>query len=131
MTERVTPNPHSPYANAHPNARHLLPSFLGLAPTPGGLALTACDRMAVVPLEPLGDATDLLRAGRIGELPPGLCPSCVGAVVGEEPPEGDPRLPTQVCRECECPSSQGEWCALCRQELHEAWWPSRSSGEGR
>lgn len=115
---RVSPNPFSPYANADPDVRHLVPSLFGFGPTAGVLALTACERMAVVPDEPLRDAT-----GRLGDLPPGLCPVCVSVATGEGAPGGgDP----DVCRECGDGSSQGEWCALCRQDLHEQWWPTRN-----
>jgi hypothetical protein len=120
----VSPNPYSPYANAHPDARHLLPSFLGALPAPGGLALTGCDRMAVVPDESLTDVTALLRARRFASLPPGLCPTCVAAAAGEQP-EQPTALPPTTCQECGGGSSQGEWCALCRLELHDAWWPTR------
>ncbi|TDD31666.1 hypothetical protein E1287_25740 [Actinomadura sp. KC06] len=125
MTRCVSPNPYSPYANALPNARHLVPGFLGATPVPGVLAPTACDRMAVVPTEPLEDVTDLLIVGRATSLPPGLCTTCVGAAVGEEPPEDDPRIRPTTCRECGGASSQGEWCALCRQSLHDQWWSTR------
>ncbi|MFG1857548.1 hypothetical protein ACGFJT_37335 [Actinomadura geliboluensis] len=124
MTARVAPNPHSPYADADPDARHLLPSLFGLALAPRGLALTGCGRMAVVPEEFLADLTDLLMAGRVGELPPGLCGDCIGFATGtasELPPVHG------TCRKCGSGSSHGDLCALCRQEAHEAWWPTRGS----
>ncbi|MFV2172292.1 hypothetical protein ACFHW2_12090 [Actinomadura sp. LOL_016] len=122
MTDRVESNPHSPYADANPNARHLIPSFFGLTPGPGVLALAACGRMAVVPAEALTDVTDLLAAGRTGELPPGLCADCIGAATDT----GRPLPPVPgTCRECGSGSSHGDLCALCRQEAHEAWWPTR------
>lgn len=122
---KITPNPHSPYANADPEYRHLIPSLFGLKPKPGVLCLTACDRMAVAPEEPLQDATDRLTDG--GGLPDGLCPSCVAmAQSGEAPVPPHP----QECRECGSLGSQGEWCALCRQELHDIWWATRGPEHG-
>lgn len=119
---RVEPNPFSPYADARPTARHLIPSFFGALPEPGVLALAACERMTVVPADSLTDVTDLLRAGRIGELPPGLCADCVGVAAGD----GDPLGPVPgTCRECGSGSSHGDLCALCRQDRHEEWWPKR------
>ncbi|HEY9372562.1 hypothetical protein [Streptomyces sp.] len=126
MTDaKIDPNPYSPYANADPEWRHLIPSLFGLVPEQGVLCLTACDRMAVAPEEALREATD----GLIGaeELPDGLCPSCVAmAKDGQAPVPARP----QECRECGGLGSQGAWCALCRQELHEAWWPTRSENGG-
>jgi hypothetical protein len=118
MTDRIPPNPHSPYATADPDLRHLIPSLFGILPNPGGLTLTACERMAVVPDGTLGDATDALAESRAADLPPGLCPICVGAVTGESVPG---KQGPDTCRECGSGSSQGEWCALCRQELHDEW----------
>lgn len=120
--DRVPPNPASPYADANPDFRHLVPEFFGCTPDPGVLALVACGRMAVVPAEPLTDVHDLLTAGREAELPPGMCADCVGAATGtaaELPP-----VPG-TCRECDSPSSHGDLCALCRQDAHEKWWPTR------
>lgn len=128
MAETVAPNPRSPFANAHPMVRHLLPGFLGIAPEPGSLAVTGCGRMAVTPDEALTDVTDLISAGRVGALPPGLCPHCVGVAVGEELPEDYPPIAPSVCRECRGQSSQGVLCALCRQEFHAEWWPTRDAG---
>lgn len=123
MSERLAPNPASPYADAKPNTRHLLPSLSVFGtPIPGKLVPTGCGRMAVVPTEPLGDATDLLLAGRVGELPPGLCADCIGVATGSE--NELPPVPG-TCRECGSGSSHGNLCALCRQELHEQWWPTR------
>lgn len=122
MTERLTPNPHSPYADAGPNYRHLIPSFFGLAPDAGGLAVAACGGMTVVPEETLGDATDALREGRTADLPDGLCPICVSVATGRQAePPGTPG----VCRECSTRSSHGDLCALCRQDAHDEWWPTR------
>lgn len=122
MAERIPPNPYSPYADANPNARHLIASFLGSLPEVGVLTLAGCGRMAVVPAEPLTDVTDLLLAGRTGELPPGLCADCVGVAAGD----GEPLPPVPgTCRDCDSPSSHGDLCALCRHELHSKWWPTR------
>lgn len=123
MTERVSPNPYSPYANADPTVRHLVPSLFGCDPRPGGLVTAACGPMVVVREGPLGDATDALAEGRLDDLPDGLCRSCVLAATswgGIERP-----TVTQQCAECGGQSSQGEWCALCRQDLHDEWWPTR------
>lgn len=115
----IAPNPHSPYADADPNSRHLFPSyaFFG-APTPGGLATTGCERLAVVPEEPLKDAAD-------GILPDGLCPACLAAMRGEELPE-DVR-PVTDCRSCDSSTYHDGLCAMCRMEAHEAWWPTRDA----
>lgn len=122
---KITPNPFSPYANADPEWRHLIPSLFGLVPEPGVLCLTACDLMAVAPEEPLKDATDGLIGG--DNLPDGLCPSCVAmAQSGQSPVPPRP----QECRECGDLGSQGEWCALCRQDLHDEWWPTRGPEHG-
>lgn len=126
MTDRIKPNPYSPYADADPDVRHLFPSFFGNLPTPGGLALTGCERMAVVPEETLTDVTDLLDAGRISDLPPGLCPVCVSVATGEGSAGGDG---ADVCRECGARTSHGDWCALCRQDLHDEWWPNREASD--
>lgn len=126
--EQILPNPRSPYANAVPTARHLLPglSIFG-RPIPGKLAPTACDRMALVPDGALGDATNALAETRLDDLPPGLCRSCVlvATAAGRVSFRQDP----QTCRECGGASSQGEWCALCRQELHDKWWPGPQPGD--
>ena len=124
---KITPNPYSPYANADPEHRHLIPSLFGIGPESGVLALTGCDRMAVVPEEPLRDATAAVVGGDLASLPEGLCPSCVAmASSGEEPVPAR----SQECRECGSLGSQGEWCALCRQDLHDAWWATRASENG-
>lgn len=126
MTDRIAPNPYSPYANTDPNQRHLIPSFLGAPPNPGVLALTACERMTVVPDGTLGEATDALREGRLDDVPPGLCRSCV--LVATATGGADFRQSPQACEECGGQSSQGRWCALCRQELHEKWWAKYADG---
>lgn len=124
MADRVPPNPYSPYADADPDVRHLIPAFFGLGPKPGALALTGCERMAVAPEEKLTDVTDLLIAGRISDLPPGLCPVCISVATGEGVAGGDG---TGECRECGAGTSHGDLCALCRQDLHEEWWPTRKA----
>lgn len=122
---KIAPNPFSPYANADPEYRHLIPSLFGIAPKAGVLALTACDRMAVVPEEPLTDATDALDAG--AGLLDRLCPSCVAVAQSGDRPI--PPRPNE-CRECGSLGSQGVICALCRQELHDAWWATRGGEHG-
>lgn len=132
MPERVPPNPHSPYADADPEYRHLIPHFLGLRPDPGVLAVAACERMAVVPDEPLTDVTTFIMAGNTQALPPGVCPACIEVAAGKTRPE---RQSPATCRECGGGSSHGELCALCRQDLHDEWRATQSaspagSGEG-
>jgi hypothetical protein len=118
MTERIAPNPYSPYADADPTYRHAVPSLFGTLPTPGGLTVVACGRMAVVPTEPLQDAER-------PDLPEGFCPACITVM------NGGRELPTErgTCKECGHGSSHGDLCALCRQELHDTWWPTRDGGE--
>lgn len=122
MADRVPPNPYSPFADADPDLRHLIPSPFGALPKPGGLTVTACERMAVVPEDTLKDVTDLLIAGRVSELPPGLCPVCISVATGEGVAGGDG---TGECEDCGDLTSHGDLCALCRQDLHDEWWPSR------
>ncbi|WP_171108635.1 MULTISPECIES: hypothetical protein [unclassified Streptomyces] len=112
---KVEPNPHSPYANADPNYRHIFPSpiFFPQA-APGVLALTACQGMAVVP-------EALIETEPGAPLPDGLCPACVTVMQGGAPP----KRPSSECGDCAAPTWHGELCALCRQEKHEAWWPTR------
>lgn len=120
MTDRLAPNPHSPYADADPNHRHVISgnSFFG-SPRPGSLIPTACERLAVVPDEPLRNAYD------DATLPDGLCPDCVTVMQG-----GDaPAQPVANCRECESLTAHDGLCALCRQSQHEAWWPTRGTEE--
>lgn len=115
----LTPNPHSPYADADPTYRHMIPSFFLCAPPkPGVLALTGCERMAVVPEEGL-------RAAGVGPRPDGLCPACLAAMRGEELPL-DVR-PTANCRECHALTAHDGLCAVCRQEAHETWWLTRDT----
>ncbi|MFB6934550.1 hypothetical protein [Streptomyces chartreusis] len=112
----LAPNPHSPYADADPTKRHIFAAFAFFGdPTPGGLVPTACERLAVVPEEPLtGTSPD-------AELPDGLCPLCVAVMQGGD----EPRHPVTDCRECEAVTDHDGLCALCRQEKHDAWWPTR------
>ncbi|MEX3206041.1 hypothetical protein [Streptomyces acidiscabies] len=112
---KLTPNPHSPYADANPDVRHIFPSPI-FFPTakPGVLALTACEGMAVVPEE-------MTQTAPGAELPEGLCPDCVTVMQGGRPP----KRPSSKCGECGSATWHGELCALCRQEKHEAWWPTR------
>jgi hypothetical protein len=111
----VTPNPHSPYATATPDVRHIfaVPVFFP-APKPGGLLPTACAAMAVV-------GEDVIETRPGAELPEGLCPLCVTVMNGGQPPART----TSECGECGSATWHGEWCALCRQEKHEEWWPTR------
>lgn len=120
MTTKIEPNPHSPYANADPGLRHAYPSFFGAVPEPGLLTVTGCRRMAVVAESTPRDVLDEIAAGR---LPEGMCPICIEAATEGE--QGISSLPAQRCRECGGGSTQGEICALCRQELHGVWWSSR------
>ncbi|MER5213672.1 hypothetical protein ABT063_24650 [Streptomyces sp. NPDC002838] len=111
----VAPNPVSPYADADPQYRHIFPSPIFFpAPNPGVLALTACEGMAVVP-------EALIQTEPGAALPDGLCPACVTVMQGGEPP----KRPTSECGECGTATWHGALCALCRQEKHEAWWPTR------
>ena len=117
----VAPNPSSPYANADPDTRHLIDGFFG-ASKPGGLIPTACERLAVVPEEPL------TAAGSAGpSWPEGMCPDCIKAydaqMAGRE--YVDDR-PVTDCRECESQTRHDRLCAICRQEKHEEWWPTRT-----
>ncbi|MDQ0809886.1 hypothetical protein QFZ63_001600 [Streptomyces sp. B3I7] len=112
----IAPNPRSPYASADPQYRHIFPSPIFFpTPTPGVLAAAACNLMAVVP-------ADLIET-RPGEpLPNGLCPDCVTVMQGGAPP----KHPSSLCGECGSATWHGELCALCRQEKHEQWWPTRN-----
>lgn len=116
--KRVEPNPYSPYATADPDLRHMFVPFFGGIPDAGVLALAECERQAVVPADTV-DCTDAVMEGRLTDLPPGLCPVCITVATGQgEPGQQHP----ETCRRCEGVSSQGEWCAMCRFELHEEWW---------
>ncbi|MFE6284385.1 hypothetical protein [Streptomyces sp. NPDC057877] len=113
----VLPNTFSPYADADPLYRHLitvfLPSLFG-EPKPGTLTVTSCERLAVVPAEPLTVADEPDQ-----ELPTGLCPLCLAVMSGEQPA---PRYPSGPCRRCEVITSHNGLCAQCRQEQHADWW---------
>lgn len=112
----VMPNPYSPYADADPLYRHLFPVFareLHGDPAPGALVLTTCERMTVVPDEPITYTHEME-----GPLPDGLCPLCLAVRRGEAPP----RLPTTECRRCESSTPHNGLCALCRQDQHANWW---------
>jgi hypothetical protein len=123
---KIAPNPFSPYANANLEWRHAYPSFFGALPQPGVLTITGCRRMAVVAESMPRDVLDEIAVGR---LPEGMCPACMQAATeGEQHISG---LPPQRCRECGGDSSQGEWCALCRQELHNIWWATRGQESAR
>jgi|SRR5699024_4970894 len=79
MSTRAAPNPHSPYADADPDVRHLFPNPTFFPdPTPGALLPAACGGMAVVPTEPLHVTPD-------EHLPEGLCPACVAQMRGRLP----------------------------------------------
>ena len=113
----VAPNPHSPHADADPRYRHVLPTPASFgAPRPGTLLPTACSRLAVVPDEALR-----LAAG--DDLPDGLCPACLAALRGQEPP-----LEIRPISKCACgmTTEYDGRCALCRQEDHDEWWPTRA-----
>ncbi|WP_460071119.1 hypothetical protein [Streptomyces sp. YKOK-I1] len=112
---KLAPNPHSPYADATPDVRHIFPSpiFFPQA-APGVLALTACEGMAVVPEQ-------MTETGPDAELPEGLCPDCVTVMRGGEPPARS----SSECGQCGSATYHGALCALCRQEGHEDWWPTR------
>lgn len=114
---KVEPNPFSPYADAAPDVRHLFQSPIFFPdPVPGALALTGCERMAVVP-EPLPDTA------AVTELPEGLCPACLSVMHGNDWPDWG--SPTE-CDSCGTATQHGLMCALCRQEMHEQWWPTRN-----
>jgi hypothetical protein len=122
MPDRLTPNPYSPYADADPQYRHLVPGLFGIAPPEGVLTIAACGLMTVVPGGDLGDATDALIDHRFDDLPEGLCPRCIGVATGRE---GEISGAPTTCEECGTTTRHARWCALCRQELHDQWWPNR------
>lgn len=110
---RIEPNPRSPFADADLRYRHIFLSRAFFpAPQPGVLALAECDRLAVVPTEPLRDAL------ADGELPDGLCPACLAAMRGEKLP-ADVR-PVSDCRECSSRTDRDGLCVMCRMDGHEA-----------
>ncbi len=111
----LTPNPSSPFATAAPDVRHLIPTVeLFGAPRPGALVLVGCDRLAVVPTEPLTEAnsTD-------GTLPDGLCPDCIAEMQGTSQ---TPEQPSSECGECGSVTRHGGLCVLCRMDAHDEWW---------
>ncbi|MFE6126771.1 hypothetical protein ACFQ6Q_00640 [Streptomyces sp. NPDC056437] len=112
----IAPNPHSPHATADPNTRHMIPSFIFAAPVPGVLALTGCNRLAVVPSEPLQ------TAGEEAAFPPGMCDDCIAAWHAVQRGEelADDR-PLTDCTSCESPTRHGKLCALCAQDAHDEW----------
>jgi hypothetical protein len=122
MSEPLTPNSYSPYADADPNYRHLIPSLFGIDPIPGKLTVAACGGMVVVRDGAFDDATETLDAGRTEDLPPGMCPICIAVASGQQ---HEPPGQRGTCSRCDGGSSHGDMCALCRQELHDAWWPTR------
>jgi hypothetical protein len=125
---RIAPNPHSPYASANPDVRHIFPSPIFFpAPTPGVLAPAACNLMAVVPDE-------LIETQPGAPLPDGLCADCVTVMQGGNPsrtsaassasPPGSPRCcpPTSTTSNrspAACPSSS--------PSSPPAWRPSTTS----
>jgi hypothetical protein len=121
MNEPLAPNPHSPFATADPQTRHLLPnlSIFG-TPRPGVLHPTSCGELAVVPDGKLG----LLNPA---DPPEGLCAACLRAArTGREPKStGDPT----ECTRCDSLTWHGELCAVCRQEMHDAWRDAFNTGE--
>lgn len=117
MTTTVDPNPYSPYADADPTTRHVFPSPIFFpTPNPGVLALTACEGMAVVPEGTVEIEPD-------APLPDGVCRACVVVMQGGQPP----KRPTSECGECGAATWHDGLCACCRQEAHEAWWPTRDT----
>lgn len=108
--DRLAPNPSSPYADADPQYRHIIPSFFGLMANPGSLSTTACGRLAVVPTEPLRDVES------VDSMPPGMCPTCWHVAM-----EGGiaPEWPIGRCRECGTLTRHDGLCAVCRREAHE------------
>lgn len=110
----VSPNPFSPFADADPALRHLLPvpAFLPGAPAPGTLSFTGCGRLAAVPADPV-------EIDPAAQLPDGVCPRCTAALRAGAP-QWDNR-PAAACRACGTPTLHDALCALCRQDLHAAW----------
>mgnify|MGYP001577830958 FL=1 len=119
MIDRVEPNPYSPYATADPTTRHIfaVPIFFP-EPRPGGLCPTACDELAVVP-------EDLLEIEQGQPLPDGLCEPCITAMRNGRPKTPD----TADTGRCSLFTRRPDLCALCRQEAHDAWWPTRDATE--
>ncbi|GCD94056.1 hypothetical protein [Embleya hyalina] len=112
MTDRIAPNPPSPYATADPEYRHMVYEFLGISPADGCLTPTLCDELAVVPDEPLrySDETRVL--------PDGMCPRCAAVARGNG--IGPDTRPRTECTQCGHTTPYGQLCALCRQDAHDA-----------
>jgi hypothetical protein len=123
---KLAPNPYSPYADADPRFRHLVPSLFGIPPKAGVLAVAACGGMAVVPEGTLGDATDALKEGRLADLPEGLCPNRLAVATGAGIEAGAHVSPGE-CSECGDRTLHGSCCALCRQEMHDQWRASQAT----
>lgn len=116
MPDRVSPNPPSPFADADPTRRHLLLTLVFLPlPAPGHLAMTGCDRAAVVPDEPV-------EVGSTDELPEGICPLCITAFEAVQHGHGALRAPLDDCRICAAPTRcEAVVCGPCRSDLHDQW----------
>lgn len=125
MPHAVAPNPYSPWADATPAHRHILPvpellAAAGATPVPGTLAPTGCGRLAVVP-------ADVLEIGPDREMPANACPRCFDAMR-----EGQPRQlpgPAMPCVDCGTATLHTGLCPLCRQERHDAWWAARKAAD--
>ncbi|MFJ5804834.1 hypothetical protein [Streptomyces sp. NPDC093093] len=115
----LAPNPHSPYATAAPDVRHIIPTLVfGALPTPGTLVAAGCDRLTVVPTEPLTNTAP-------GDpLPDGLCPDCITAMNGGTLPDPGP---ARICTDCGLSTRHNGMCALCRMDAHDAWQAQRAA----
>lgn len=119
MTPRLEPNRYSPFADADPKYRHILPSPVFFpAAAPGVLAPTACEYLAVVP-----DGLSEIPTGE-NTLPDGLCPTCVGVMRRTWKPV---RGPVVQCQVCESDTRHECLCSLCRMSQHDEWWPTRNT----
>lgn len=117
----LAPNPSSPFATAASDVRHIVPSLIFTSgPRPGALALVGCDRLAVVPTEPL---TETMPGA---PLPDGLCPACITAMNFDAVPASGPASP---CRECGVDTRHDGMCALCRMEAHDEWWAQQQAAQ--
>jgi hypothetical protein len=118
---RVEPNPFSPYATAAADVRHLfaVPFWLMASPRPGELMPTACGELAVVP-------ETLSEAKPDDSLPEGVCGTCAQA--RQDDTTVAPSGPVTDCRECGLRTNHGKLCALCRSDLHDAWWLAKATG---
>lgn len=113
MAERIAPNPPSPYADADPQYRHLIPSFFGLGSEPGVLAVAACGYMVVAPEQQR-------EALNFRDLPDGICPQCIDEATGKLEETG-PHGRLHNCTRCSLSTRHEDICALCRQQLHDEW----------